>query len=657
MDRGAPDSDEMAMTRQHLPVRRAVPRAFIGFGIATLVSGAFGLWEVHSARGLGHALSAVLFDVAGMFVLEHPERDPENPAFSLARVFAVCTAAFGIWYLVLGIFQQSAEQWRLGRFARRARRRRRRLVVICGLGRIGMQLVRDLTDGEYGRGTSVVAIEIDDGNPGIETARERGAVVVIGNARDAEVRLRARLDLASEIFIACGDDAANLNVAAEVVRDVDAGPPVSDRELHCYISIVSATLAKAARDNPTFSTRPGRLRLEIFSAIDNAARLLVKEELGREHAPRAGEVAHYLLFGFGTMGQAVALHAARLAHFENDRRLRMTIVDTWDDPAPSLARRRFLERHPAFCPDPDGFDLAGHVRLERPDKDRWHYRAGRPADRSWRIDEPMDPTGEPVAAEYVVNAEFLGLPTDVDAPPLVDQLAARLVPGQDPTVRACAIVCFDEDRRNLEAALRLSAALSREGLPVPLFVYLPDETGLAAFLEQRREDETAGTVRAFGSCEVSAGHARLVQSRVVELSHAFHAAYAGAPRVAEEARPAAALAPSFIASNREAAQHVDIKLAAVARHRASGGDHGGLDAGVVFTAAEREMLARMEHNRYVAERLLDGWRYGPRDDVRKRRESLTAWEHLPAGERVKDFEQVDALAGWMQDVDLDVEPQ
>jgi hypothetical protein len=67
-----------------------------------------------------------------------------------------------------------------------------------------------------------------------------------------------------------------------------------------------------------------------------------------------------------------------------------------------------------------------------------------------------------------------------------------------------------------------------------------------------------------------------------------------------------------------------------------------------FSPSDREALARMEHNRYVAERLLAGWRYGPRDDKGKRRESLIAWRHLPDEERIKDFEQVEELAEWLE---------
>jgi voltage-gated potassium channel Kch len=629
--------------------QRLLPRFLIVFGALTVLLGFWGLATAHTQRGLLHAITAVLFDVAGMLMLEKPRSDTDNVPVSLARVTAVITVGLGVLYVVLGVYRESADQMRLWRFGWRATRRRRPLVVICGLGRIGRQLVNDLTAAGARSRASVVAIEVDAGNPRIQSARDRGAVVVVGDARDPAARRRARLDAAERAFVVCGDDSVNLDVAAEIVRDVEGGGAARGGVLHCHANIVSPSLAAAAGDSPGFAAVQGRVRFEAFNVVENAARQLVKDELARRHAPNRDEAAHYIIVGFGTMGQAVALQAGKLAHFENDRRLRLTIVDDWEEPAVRKSMRRFLERYPAFCPDPAAFDLAEHIRDPSPDKDLWSYRAGRPADAGWRMDAPMGPTGEPIPIEYVVNAEFLDLPTDVDAPRLMERVSNRLQPPAAPAVRPCVVVCFDDDRRNLEAALRISAALRRAGLDPPLYVYLPEEPGLATFLRRGREEGGLGEVRSFGACEDSAAYSRLVQPRIIDLATTFRASYRTARNAAgDTAAGDGPLDLGFWASNQEAAHHVDVKLAAVERMRdGRGGEPGGAGEEGMFTPGAREALARMEHNRWVAERLLAGWRYGPRDDIGRRRDSLIAWRHLPEEERVKDFEQVDALARWL----------
>jgi hypothetical protein len=49
-----------------------------------------------------------------------------------------------------------------------------------------------------------------------------------------------------------------------------------------------------------------------------------------------------------------------------------------------------------------------------------------------------------------------------------------------------------------------------------------------------------------------------------------------------------------------------------------------------------ETAAMMEHNRWMGERLLSGWRFGTRDDARRCRVTLVPWSDLSAKERMYD---------------------
>jgi voltage-gated potassium channel Kch len=619
-----------------------VPRLLVLSASATLVAGVKGLWKPSPSW---HDVSALLFDVAGLIVLEHPETPPTAQLYySLARVFGVITAALGILYIVMGVYRESAERLRL-RLTRLAGRNRNDLVVVCGLGQTGMQLIRDLRgeDGEKGR--TVIAIETDPDNPRIQGSRDRGAAVIVGDARDVAVRRRASIDTAEAVFVVCGDDATNVEIVSGIAQQVQDAGRRPARHLRCYTNIASPALAHATRGDPSLARDTAALHLDVFDVIENAARGLVKYELARAYAPGIDEVAHYIIVGFGAVGQAVALQIARLGNFENSRRARMTIVDDWGDVRMQKRRDGFLDRFPAFCPGPTGFDLTGHVRSLNVSKDGWAYRAGRPMHGGWRI----DPAEGSIAVEYVVNGEFLDLRSEVDAPGLIERLAARVSEEQQPRVKPCLAVCFDDDRRNLESALRLSAAFARERTHIPIFAYLPNEPRLSTLLTRTREADGTGGPVVFGRREISASYEELTRPTVIELAEVFRAKYLSGGHAPSEAADGRAGDRSFLRSDQDAAHHVDVKLAAVERLRAA--QHGTpvaqQPAVAVFSAYERERLAIMEHNRYMAERLLDGWRYGPRNDVAKRRPSLCPWEDLPPEERKKDFDQIEALSAWL----------
>jgi hypothetical protein len=66
---------------------------------------------------------------------------------------------------------------------------------------------------------------------------------------------------------------------------------------------------------------------------------------------------------------------------------------------------------------------------------------------------------------------------------------------------------------------------------------------------------------------------------------------------------------------------------------------------ITFTPAEVEVMAEMEHIRYVAERRIEGWVFGPERDVeRKISPYLVSWAELPDAVKEWDREAVRAIA-------------
>jgi len=92
-------------------------------------------------------------------------------------------------------------------------------------------------------------------------------------------------------------------------------------------------------------------------------------------------------------------------------------------------------------------------------------------------------------------------------------------------------------------------------------------------------------------------------------------------------------------SNREQANHIFEKLRKI--DCTVKPVDGSQPAPFEFTPEEIERLAEMEHGRWNAERLLDGWRYGsPKEVARKISPFLVPWAELPGDVKKWDREAV-----------------
>ncbi len=106
-------------------------------------------------------------------------------------------------------------------------------------------------------------------------------------------------------------------------------------------------------------------------------------------------------------------------------------------------------------------------------------------------------------------------------------------------------------------------------------------------------------------------------------------------------------------SNRNQAEHILEKLQAFGYDFAPTPD---LDpAPVKFTTAEIEEMSKMEHTRFVNERLRAGWRYGsPKDDQNKISPTLIPWEELSEEEKNKDRTTVEGIPEFLAKIGFQV---
>lgn len=551
-------------------------------------------------------------------------------------------------------------------------------VVVCGLGRIGRQILADLEamKSEF----QIVVIEPDGDNKNIEWAREMGAVVIIGDATRTEILEAARVQRAREVFVVTGSDECNIESVIEI-RDIIARKGRKGRfggvlpKLSCHVHILCKDLAEIVRDKSLQLERdsrddrntPGRpvqekelIDVEVFNALERTARRLLEDISAKvmASAPVAAtnsnqdvvaspRVVHFFMFGFGEFGQTLALKLAELSHFPSCSRSRMTVIDV-DIEKKSKA---FTARYPAFCaeiPTDEAWQFATEA-------DVWDSKHYRPSKESRLNDDSP-------GIEYVCNARFVEY-LDIADDALFCSMKAAC---ESKHVQPIILVCFEDDRENFARAERLRAKLNSSGCDWPIFVWIPRQRELSQLLSEHRHHTSSQNsppchLIPFGQCYGSVSYAELNDSWMDWLARHIHLIWMGDGDehwTANVQKLQAALqTPDAIpeladidwkdldktaklvwetrsewerASNRSCAVHAVLKAAALGL-RITGYTTKPTDSlkDIKIKPELDEQLRSMEHYRWVAERLLAGWRYHEeRSDIRKTRWQITSWSGL-----------------------------
>ncbi|MEK6409088.1 MAG: NAD-binding protein [Acidobacteriota bacterium] len=551
--------------------------------------GAFGLWEYESAAEHGAHPDAVsvFYHTLQLFILHAPHLEHPMPwQLHVGRMLAA-----GLFFAAAGkafvkVFRDELLLVRLWLPWRRGH------VVVCGLGDLGLRLA---LDGRKRR-RFVVAIEKHSAPGASERARACGVLVIEGDARDPAQLRRARVERAEFLVAACPDDHTNVAVAS--IAGQFAQPEKRRTPLVCRLLIRDPELRAIVSDEALFPHTGGGYRVN-FSDLDledTAARQALRRyPLDFESQQDDQTAVHLVVIGFGQIGKSLALQAARIGHFANEvgnheMQLRITVADT--------------------------------------DPRRWNGFASRYKNLQ-----------KVCAADF--SAHKLG-----DAG-FISALAALSPAAGSRHALVTYAICIegeDEhnncDRTNLRLGLELSKLLA--GRPARVLIHQTSSGGFASlFPNQGRGSGLSKNIHAFGMEEGVYTWDVLLHESEDDLAKAVHENYqatsgeAGVPRWGE-------LPEHFKESNRQAADHIPIKL------RALGYVDRPLDERTErigrFDEKQMELLAKMEHARWCAERFLAGWEYGkPTARELKINESLVLWNELKEKDRKKDWNQINAI--------------
>ncbi|HVZ99719.1 MAG TPA: NAD-binding protein [Caulobacterales bacterium] len=537
------------------------------------------------------SVSDAIYSTLGAISLPDSNFEANDPRKELMRYAALAVSVVGLLFAFSGQLGRSLAQ----AFALGARNH----VVICGGGSAAMSLALDCN--EHGDSVILIAKELPDDTRGI--LQRRGVVVLEGDATRHDILKTARVRHAAHAVAFEADDGVNLEI--EAATRVLVGPHRRRDPLDVHVATHAPMLlreARAMRARQMTREKTVAIDAKPFSLDEMAARLVIQAEAATllDLAKQLNQQRlHLVFFGFCQSGEAVAVRALMSlwsAHFEAPR---VTVLA----PGADRLEKRFRAHYP---------EAFAHAEL-------------------WTADIAFE------EFDWEIEA--------IDAA-LLDRIAAARGPA------TAVFVTTDVDTRNIQLALSLKRACNL-GYRWPVPIYMAEQSRSEFSQQYARGDETPDLLdaylKAFGSHQSLALKRYILEGWLDRGAAVAYEAYRqglepGAMNMKElqgAMRDWSDVLETYRAANRAVADSAMVKIWD-AGWRPAGGDERG-DTAPQMPAGVIEAMAKTEHNRWVAERLLSGWRPAEkRDDEMLAHDKLAPWSAMSVEDRGKDETQVRA---------------
>jgi hypothetical protein len=502
--------------------------------VAVFVLGTIGFQQYGAHHDRADSWLDSFYRTLALFELDGLDVEPPIPwTMELARFAAPLLVGYAVFRGLLTVFRSQAQLVGIRLLTRNH-------VVVAGLGDMGFRLARAFR----AEGFRVIAIEIDEANPSIQGCKERGIIVLSGDARDRRMLAKARAGYARYLVAVCGDDGRNAEVevaASDLAGERNTGT------LHALIHMDDAGLWRMLKAKSVAAERAGRMRCEFFNVFETGARMLLDDRppFALTAAPDVRRRPHVLMAGLDGVGDSLILNIARL--WQNSEptageQLRVTILD--EDAEGQLPR--LLARYP---------ELSGICDLR--------------------------------AVRAPLGAELQRGPLGLDAAPVT-----------------AIYVCITQEATALEVALALRARPEMQ--TVPMAVAVNDaRAGLASVLHS--SPDTVHEVYGFGVLNRALQVTPLIRGTNEVLARAKHEEYLrhelqrGASMGKGLIVPWERLDEQWKDANRAFADGIGAKLQAAGCVLVPAPLIDPHHPSFAFTDEEVESLAQLEHDRGVAD--------------------------------------------------------
>lgn len=239
----------------------------------------------------------------------------ENIQKSFLLKIAAVTAPLSVIILLSLVFLDNIKKWFFLTFISKNH------FVICGLNDMGFTFANDLFSADRFKNegySKILIIESDELNPYIEELKLKGAIVIIGDALNEDVLTRAKIKDAKSVVCFYENDISNLEIAINLAK-MDYKTP------SYYIHLENRENYELLQ-NKVFDN----INIKSFSSYDSAAQtLFMQYPLGENvNTLENGNKVRLALVGFGKVGEAILYRALNLGYFYNEELIQIDIFDS-----------------------------------------------------------------------------------------------------------------------------------------------------------------------------------------------------------------------------------------------------------------------------------------------------------------------------------------
>jgi len=641
-------------------------------------------------------IAAAVLAIAGLFLIIIGKPAKQDILFNIAQFLAACGT---ILATVQGFWKQIREKYDLIRLQQASGH-----IVICGLGGKGMRLMNTFTE----KGFRVVVIEAQPDHPDIAGCRERNVVVMIGDASDHVVLDEANTARAKYLFAVSGDDNTNINIAHRAKHLAETSHETDEKIfLRCYAHVADSSLRNTFARHELFAKTYDYFDASIFNVYETSARVIFEKYPADFYADElclSTDTIPIAVIGFGIMGENIVKQAARVGHYARWTKLGISIVDNnieersekfialYGDgkTPPSFVvpdiKLNFIERNPEgllSSADITGTDgrqpVAVYIAV---DDDSIGISL------ALRVRRMLGSDNAPVIvcmrsflselikgkeARFIVDQNIHGLNIydaacgyQVLIEEITDELAQAI---HSAYVNSQILFTKDDFTTGTPLALLRSVVQDVPGMwnideqnPIDSLNQILKKPDLYNCLCVKHRDVLTPKIKkqadktkylrskSFGGLSVTEQTQILILNASM-LDGAFTKLYPSKKRANTALVAWEGLGEAMKDANRWSADHLSVKL------RSIGFD--GQDLSIFDKVANDpeffEKLSEMEHRRWMAERLMDGWSYGPKRDNRKKiHDLLIPYGQLAVEEKDKDKDMIQNIknlvtsAGWKE---------
>lgn len=335
--------------------------------------------------------------------------------------------------------------------------------------------------------------------------------------------------------------------------------------------------------------------VRVFNESELIARRMVRDYPPDASIAQTNQRVHVLLIGFGSVGQAIAIQLARMGHYKSNLLPKLTIVDR-------------------------------HI------KERWQQvLKTHPTLTDW-LSKEVD----------LIESQIEDVQDTKVEKWLTDEYPITMV-----------YVCTKDELANLRISRLLLRQLEKDAqrsLAHELKVVALDPPGGCVLGEFSRRSDNKDRFKLFSLMKVAGQGAEsplatnLLTETDDEIAKALHKDYCDGEDKKMEIDPTykrkpahktwEKLSETYREANRSSADHIQVKLRAVGRILTPSSE----GSEVPLSKDEIELLARMEHQRWWAERSLDGWKFATdRKDLSKQHPDMVPYEKL--NDQTKDYDR------------------